>query len=142
MPGEPPASRETSTGGRISRNPMLGVRGLRRSRGRRTGNGRKKRGYSGCCRSPCCMILLNRRSPKPARVAERSGRCSALRGRRSVDRFFSDGNVALYRLLASSTDVAQRRRILKILADETAEMKNELRQPSSGNPRRGGGCEP
>jgi hypothetical protein len=58
-----------------------------------------------------------------------------------MDRFFSDGNVALYRLLASSTDVAQRRRILKILADETAEMKNELRQPSSGNPRRGGGCE-
>jgi hypothetical protein len=58
-----------------------------------------------------------------------------------MDRFFSDANIALYRLLASSTDVAQRRRILKILADETAKMKNELRQPGAGNLCRGGGCE-
>lgn len=53
------------------------------------------------------------------------------------DRFFSDENVALYRLLASSTDVAQRRAILKLLADETTKLKNELQQSSSGQPCRG-----
>ena len=49
-----------------------------------------------------------------------------------MERFFSDENVALYRLLASSKDVAQRRAILRLLADETAKLKSELRQPGSG----------
>ena len=47
------------------------------------------------------------------------------------DRFLSDENVALYRLLASSTDVHQRRTILRLLADETAKLKSELQQSSS-----------
>jgi hypothetical protein len=49
-----------------------------------------------------------------------------------LDRFFTDENLTLYRLLASSTDVDQRRAILKRLADETAKLKSELRQPGSG----------
>ncbi len=49
-----------------------------------------------------------------------------------LDRFFSDKNLALYRLLASSTDVDQRRTILKQLADETARLKRELRRPQFG----------
>ena len=53
------------------------------------------------------------------------------------DRFFSDENVSLYRLLASSTNVAQRQMILRLLADETTKFKNELRQSSSGQPCRG-----
>jgi hypothetical protein len=53
------------------------------------------------------------------------------------DRLFSDENVALYRQLASSTDVAQRRMILRQLADETTKLKSELRQASSGQPCRG-----
>jgi len=53
-----------------------------------------------------------------------------------MDRFFSDENVALYRLLASSTDVAQRRTILKLLADETAKMKSELRQGNHDRPHK------
>ena len=48
------------------------------------------------------------------------------------ERFLSDENVALYRLLASSTDAAQRRTILKLLAEETAKLKSELQQSSSG----------
>jgi hypothetical protein len=44
------------------------------------------------------------------------------------DRFFTDENLALYRLLASSTDVDERRAILRLLADETAKLKSELRQ--------------
>lgn len=47
------------------------------------------------------------------------------------DRFLSDENVTLYRLLASSTDVHQRRTILRLLADETAKLKSELQQSSS-----------
>ena len=52
------------------------------------------------------------------------------------DRLFSEENVALYRQLASSTDVAQRRMILKQLAAETTKMKSELGQGSSGQPCR------
>ena len=48
-----------------------------------------------------------------------------------LERFFSNENVALYRLLASSTDVDQRRAILRLLAAETAKLKSELRQTSS-----------
>jgi hypothetical protein len=51
-----------------------------------------------------------------------------------MDRFFSDENVALYKILASSTDVVQRRMILKLLAGETARMKSELQQSNSGRP--------
>jgi hypothetical protein len=54
-----------------------------------------------------------------------------------LDRFFSDENIARYRLLASSTDVAQRRRILRQLADETTKLKSELQQSNSGQPCRG-----
>jgi hypothetical protein len=50
-----------------------------------------------------------------------------------MDRFFSDEKVALYKILASSTDVAQQRMILKLLADETAKMKSELQQTNSGS---------
>ena len=50
------------------------------------------------------------------------------------DRFFSDENLALYRLLAFSTDVTQRRMILRQLADETKKLKSELRQSSSQQP--------
>ena len=53
------------------------------------------------------------------------------------ERFFSNENVALYRLLASSTDVDQRRAILRLLAAETAKLKSELRQTSSERPCRG-----
>ena len=49
-----------------------------------------------------------------------------------LDRFFSDENIALYRLLASSKDVAHRRAILRLLANETAKLKSELQQTSSG----------
>jgi hypothetical protein len=45
-----------------------------------------------------------------------------------LDRFFTDENLALYRLLASSTDVDERRAILRLLADETAKLKSELRE--------------
>lgn len=48
------------------------------------------------------------------------------------ERFFTAENLTLYRLLASSTDVDQRRAILKLLADETAKLKSELRQTGSG----------
>ena len=48
------------------------------------------------------------------------------------ERFFSNENVALYRLLASSTDVDQRRAILRLLAAETAKLKSELRQDQLG----------
>ena len=54
-----------------------------------------------------------------------------------LDRFFSDENVALYRLLASSTDVGQRRMILRQLADETTKLKSEFQQSNSGQPCRG-----
>ncbi len=49
-----------------------------------------------------------------------------------LESFFSDENVALYRLLACSTDADERRAILKLLADETAKLKNGFRQASSG----------
>ncbi len=70
----------------------------------------------------------------PGRRCRLARRASAQRtqGRRSMDRFFSDENLSLYKLLASSTDVAQRRTILKLLANETAKMKSELRQTNSG----------
>jgi hypothetical protein len=45
-----------------------------------------------------------------------------------LDRFYTDENLALYRLLASSTNVDERRAILKLLADETTELKRELRK--------------
>lgn len=48
-----------------------------------------------------------------------------------LDRFFTDENLALCRLLASSVDVDQRRAILKLLSDETAMLKSELRKISS-----------
>ena len=44
-----------------------------------------------------------------------------------MDRFYTDENRALYRLLASSTDVDERRAILRLLAGETARLKCELR---------------
>jgi hypothetical protein len=59
-----------------------------------------------------------------------------------LDRFYADENLALYRLLASSTDVDERRAILRLLAEETAKLKSELRQtgsrerPEAGEPRR------
>jgi hypothetical protein len=49
-----------------------------------------------------------------------------------LDRFFSDQNLTLYRLLASSSKVDERRAILRLLADETAKLKRELRQTCSG----------
>lgn len=61
------------------------------------------------------------------------------------DRFLSDENVALYRLLASPIDAAQRRTILAQLAEETAKLKCELRQSGSGplaTPVRRGACGP
>ena len=45
-----------------------------------------------------------------------------------LDRFFTDENLALYRLLASSTDANERRAILRLLADETAKLTCELRE--------------
>jgi hypothetical protein len=48
-----------------------------------------------------------------------------------MDRFYTDENLALYRLLASSTDVDERRAILRLLAGETAKLKCELRQIDS-----------
>jgi hypothetical protein len=42
-----------------------------------------------------------------------------------LDRFYGNENVALYRLLASSTNVDERRAILRLLADETARLKSE-----------------
>ena len=48
-----------------------------------------------------------------------------------LDRFLTDENLALYRLLASSTNADQRRVILKLLADETAMLKSELRKNES-----------
>jgi acyl-CoA reductase-like NAD-dependent aldehyde dehydrogenase len=48
-----------------------------------------------------------------------------------MDRFYTDENRALYRLLASSTDVDERRAILRLLADETARLKCELRKIGS-----------
>lgn len=48
-----------------------------------------------------------------------------------LDRFYADENLALYRLLASSTDVDERRAILRLLADETAKLKSELRETGS-----------
>ena len=49
-----------------------------------------------------------------------------------LDRFFTDENLTLYRLLASSPRAAERRAILRLLADETAKLKSELRQARSG----------
>ena len=49
-----------------------------------------------------------------------------------LDRFFTDENLALYRLLASSLRVDERRAILRLLADETAKLKKELRRIRSG----------
>ncbi|MDE1935891.1 hypothetical protein [Bradyrhizobium sp.] len=48
-----------------------------------------------------------------------------------LDRFFTDENLARYRLLSSSTDVDQRRAVLKELADETAKLKSEFRRAHS-----------
>lgn len=48
-----------------------------------------------------------------------------------MDRFYTDENLALYRLLASSTDVDERRAILRLLAGETARLKCELRKIGS-----------
>jgi hypothetical protein len=48
-----------------------------------------------------------------------------------MDRFYTDENLALYRLLASSTDVDERRAILRLLAGETAKLKCELRKIGS-----------
>ncbi len=48
-----------------------------------------------------------------------------------MDRFYTDENLALYRLLASSTDVDERRAILRLLAGETAKLKCELRKIDS-----------
>ena len=45
-----------------------------------------------------------------------------------LDRFYTDENLFLYRLLASSTDVDERRAILKLLAEETTKLKGELRK--------------
>lgn len=45
-----------------------------------------------------------------------------------LDRFFTDEVLALYRMLASSTDVCERRAILRLLADEAAKVKSELRK--------------
>jgi hypothetical protein len=45
-----------------------------------------------------------------------------------LDSFFSEENLARYRLLASSTDADQRRKILRLLAEETAKVKSELRR--------------
>jgi hypothetical protein len=48
-----------------------------------------------------------------------------------LERFYTDENLALYRLLASSTDVDERRAILRLLAGETAKLKSELRKTDS-----------
>ena len=48
-----------------------------------------------------------------------------------LDRFFTEENLALYRLLASSTEVDERRAILRLLADETAKLKSELHKVRS-----------
>jgi hypothetical protein len=48
-----------------------------------------------------------------------------------MDRFYTNENLALYRLLASSTDVDERRAILRLLAGETAKLKCELRKIDS-----------
>ena len=48
-----------------------------------------------------------------------------------MERFYTDENLALYRLLASSSDVDERRAILRLLADETAKLKSELRKGTS-----------
>jgi len=50
-----------------------------------------------------------------------------------LDRFFNDENLALYRLLASSTKADERRAILRLLAEETAKLKSELRQTRFGS---------
>jgi hypothetical protein len=44
------------------------------------------------------------------------------------DRFYTDEVLALYRVLASSTDVCERRAILRQLADEAAKVQSELRK--------------
>ncbi len=48
-----------------------------------------------------------------------------------LERFYTDENMALYRLLATSTDVDERRAILRLLADETAKLKGERRKTRS-----------
>ncbi len=48
-----------------------------------------------------------------------------------LDRFYTDENLTLYRLLASSTDVDERRAILRLLAGETAKLKCDLRKIGS-----------
>lgn len=55
-----------------------------------------------------------------------------------LDRFYTHENLALYRLLASSRDVAERRALLKLLADETAELKRELQSTSPDGVGRSG----
>lgn len=44
---------------------------------------------------------------------------------------YTDENLTLYRLLASSTDVDERRAILRLLAGETAKLKCDLRKIGS-----------
>jgi hypothetical protein len=42
-----------------------------------------------------------------------------------LEKFISEQNIKLYRkLLAASTDEAQRRRILRLLADQMADLRN------------------
>jgi len=52
-----------------------------------------------------------------------------------LDRFYSDENVALYRLLSSTDDATERRTILRLLAAETAKVKSELQQSNPGGLR-------
>jgi hypothetical protein len=49
-----------------------------------------------------------------------------------MDRFYTDENLALYRLLASSIGDDERRAILRLLAGETAKLKSELRKIDKG----------
>jgi hypothetical protein len=72
------------------------------------------------------------RSATAANMTQDRQTCCDLRGRSSVDleRFYTDENLALYRLLATSTDVDERRAILRLLADQTAQLKRELRKIS------------
>lgn len=49
-----------------------------------------------------------------------------------LDRFLQDQNIALYRrLLNSSTDEAERRKIFKLLAEEKDKLKNEQKKNTS-----------
>jgi hypothetical protein len=54
-----------------------------------------------------------------------------------VDRFISRENIERYRKLASeSTDSIERSRIMKLLADEVAKIKLELRRRGDASERR------